>query len=293
MKISLICPVWNTPNKLFKDCLDSVLHLYGATEENFEAIFVDDGSTDGSAGKLDAAANGCPYVKVVHQENAGNSAARNAGIRMATGDYIAFLDCDDCLCSDFLANALRTVETGRDVYQFNIYKRYEKDNPELYPIMPHEEGEFFFPFTPSMTWVYAWAKLIRRSFLLEHDVWFPLPDVDVPRIYDGDYRNYIRGEDNYFCAILSSEAIMTKLESWYGVVHIQRGSSLGAKMKPVYDNGYLGLYLVYRALWDVATKRNDEPLLRFSEKGMSIHWGKAAQSRCPKGWEPPIPLITT
>lgn len=291
MKISLICPVWNTPRELFGTCLHSVTHLEGATEENFEAIFVDDGSTDGSAGMLDAAAKRCPFMRVVHQENAGNCVARNAGIRMATGDYIAFLDCDDYLLPDFLSNALRTVKSGRGVYQFNAYKRYEKDNPELYPILPHEDGEFIFPITKSMTWVYAWAKLIKRSFLLEHDVWFPIPGEDVPRIYEGVYRNYIRGEDNYFCALLSAEAITTRLESWYGVVHIQRGSSLGAQTKPVYDNGYLGLYLVYRALWDVAVKRNDEPLLRFSEKGMQLHWGKADKSRCPKGWEPPIVIV--
>ena len=291
MKISLICPVWNTPVELFKACLNSVVHLKGATPDNFEAIFVDDGSTDGSAGILAAAANRCPYLTAVFQENAGNCVARNRGMRMATGDYIAFLDCDDYLCPDFLDNALRTIETGRDVYQFNIYKRYEKDNPELYPILPHEAGEFVFPFTPSMTWVYAWAKLIKRSFQQEHNVWFPIPGEDVPRIYDGAYRNYIRGEDNYFGAILSAEAVSTRLESWYGVVHIQRGTSLGAKTKPVYDNGYLGLYLVYRALWNVAVERSDEPLLRFAEKGMTIHWGKSDKTRCPKGWEPPIVLI--
>lgn len=66
MKISLICPVWNTPRGLFRACLDSVVHLEGATEENFEAIFIDDGSSDGSAAVLDAAAKNCPYMKVVH-----------------------------------------------------------------------------------------------------------------------------------------------------------------------------------------------------------------------------------
>lgn len=289
MKISLICPVWNTPAELFKACLDSVVNLEGAREENFEAVFVDDGSTDGSALMLDAAARRCPYIKVVHQENAGNSAARNAGIRIATGNYIAFLDCDDYLCGTFLADALRTVESGRDVYQFNVYKRYEKDNPELYPILPHADGEFLFPISPSVTWVYAWAKLVRRSFLLEHDIRFPLPGVDVPSIYDGDYRNYVRGEDNYFCALLSSEAMVTKLEPWYGVVHVRRGTSLGMKTKPIHDdNGCLGLYLVYRALWDVARRRNDEPLLKFSEKGMELHLEKADKGRCPEGWGPPV-----
>ena len=290
MKISLICPVWNTPRALFKACLDSVVHLEGATEENFEAVFIDDGSTDGSAAILDAAAKNCPYMKVEHQKNAGNCVARNKGIQMAAGDYIAFLDCDDYLYKDFLANALETVKSGLDVYQFNIYKRYEKDNPTLYPIFPHCHGDFIFPLTPSMTWVFAWAKLIKRSFLLEHNVSFPVPGVDVPRMYKGAFRNYVRGEDNYFCALLSAEAIMTKMETWFGVVHVQRQSSLGKSTKTEEDNGYLGLYLVYRALWDVAGKRNNDALREFAVQGMKLHWGLADKGRCPKGWEPPIKL---
>lgn len=290
MKISLICPVWNTPRELFKACLRSVVNLDGATEENFEAIFVDDGSTDGSAGILDAAAKGCPYMKVEHQKNAGNCLARNKGIEMATGDYIAFLDCDDYLYKDFLANALNTVKSGKDVYQFNIYKRYEKDNPDLYPIFPHCNGDYIFPIMRSQTWVFAWAKLIKRSFLLEHEVWFPVPGADIPRMYKGKYRNYVRGEDNYFCALLSAEAVVTKLETWFGVVHVQRQSSLGKSTKTEQDNGYLGLYLVYLALWDVARKRDNDALREFAEKGMAQHWGLADKGRCPKGWEPPIDL---
>lgn len=288
MKISLICPVWNTPKALFKDCLNSVVNLEGATEENFEAIFIDDGSTDGSAGILDAAAKNCPYMKVLHQKNKGNCVSRNTGIEMATGDYVAFLDCDDYLYEGFLGNALKAVESGRDVYQFNVYKRYERDNPQLYPIFPHCNGDFLFPITPSMTWVFAWAKLIKRSFLLEHKVRFPVPGVDIPRMYRGTYRNYVRGEDNYFCALLAAEAMVTKMETWYGVVHIHRWTSLGKRTKTEEDNGYLGLYLVYRALWDEAGKRNDDALLKFAEEGMRLHWGLADKARCPKGWEPPL-----
>ncbi len=288
MKISLICPVWNTPRALFRACLDSIINLDGATEDNFEAILIDDGSTDGSAAVLDAAAKECTYMKVVHQKNVGNCISRNTGIEMATGDYIAFLDCDDYLCKDFLSNALATVRTGRDVYQFNVYKRYEKDNPTLYTIFPHCTGDFLFPLTPSMTWVYAWAKLIKRSFLLEHKVQFPVPGIDIPRMYKGAYRNYVRGEDNYFCALLSAESMVTKMESWFGVVHIVRDSSLGKKTKTDSDNGYLGLYLVYRALWDVAKERNNDALREFAEVGMRQHWGLADKERCPEGWDPPM-----
>lgn len=285
MKISLICPVWNAPRELFLACLDSVMNLDGATEENFEAIFIDDGSTDGSAKILDAAAERCPYMRVEHQKNKGNCVARNEGIKMATGDYIALLDCDDYLYQDFLKNALSTVKTGKNVYQFNIFKRYEKDNPDLYPIFPHCHGDNAFPNFSSSTWVYAWAKLIKRSFLLERQIWFPVPGIDVPRMYVGSLRNYVRGEDNYFCALLSAEAEITHMVIWFGVVHVQRATSLGKRGTTVVDRGNLELYLMYRALWNEGKRRENEAIMSFAHKCMVLHWGLADKSRCPKGWE--------
>ena len=288
MKISLICPVWNTPRELLRDCIRSVEALEGATEENFEAIFIDDGSTDGSAALLDAAAKRCPFVKAVHQKNKGNSVARNLGVEMASGDYVAFLDCDDYLYKGFLGNALNAAGTGKDVYHFNVYKRYEKDNPTLYPVFPHCYGDYIFPDFPANTWVFAWSRLVRRSFLLERGIRFPVPGEDVPRMFKGAYRNYVRGEDNYFCALLSAEAEVTKLEPWYGVVHVQRPSSLGKKGTTETDGGNIGLYLMYRGLWNEGVKRGNAALASFADKCMRLHWGLADHSLCPKGWKPPV-----
>lgn len=288
MKISLICPVWNTPRGLFRDCIDSVVNLDGATEENFEAIFIDDGSSDGSKWVLDKAVAKCPWIRVIHQKNKGNCATRNLGMDMATGDYVAFLDCDDYLFPGFLLSAIEAVKTGHDVYQFNIYKRYEKDNPTLYPVFPHCNGDCVFPDMPSQTWVYAWAKLIKRSFLVEKGIRFPEPDADVPRIYKGTLRNYVRGEDNFFCALVCAEAPVVKMVTWYGVVHIQRKTSLGKRTATGTDGGRLGLYLAYRALWNEAVKRENRSLVAFAEKGMALHWDLANQASCPEGWKPPI-----
>lgn len=284
MKISLICPVWNTPRKLFRACLGSVMNLEGATTDNFEAIFIDDGSTDGSGRLLDGAVEKCPWMRVIHQPNRGNCVARNMGIMHSTGDYVAFLDCDDYLYPGFLQNALRTVSSGKDVYQFNIYKKREKDDPTLYPMWPHSYGDCAFPPTESPTWVYAWAKLIRRGFLIGHDVRFPDPK-DVPSLYRGELRNYVRGEDNYFCARLLYEAGRAHLVPWFGVVHVIRQSSLGRRVVSSEDNGMLGLYLVYRALYNEADTKGDTPLARYAMDMMRLYWGLADKSRCPDGWK--------
>ena len=90
-KVSVIIPVYNV-EKYLQKCLDSVINQ---TYKNLEIICVDDGSPDNSGGILDAYAQNDSRIIVIHQENAGVSAARNRGLDAATGEYIAFVDSDD------------------------------------------------------------------------------------------------------------------------------------------------------------------------------------------------------
>ena len=89
--ISVIVPIYNVEPYL-SECLDS---LCGQTLRNIEIIGVDDGSTDGSGALLDEYAAKDKRIIAVHQKNAGVSAARNAGMRLARGEYLAFVDGDD------------------------------------------------------------------------------------------------------------------------------------------------------------------------------------------------------
>ncbi|HJH49587.1 glycosyltransferase family 2 protein, partial [Merdimonas faecis] len=91
--ISIIIPVYNTGNYL-QECIDSVRQQ---SYKSLELIFINDGSTDNSSAILDKAAESDPRIKVIEQENSGLSAARNRGMREASGDYIMFLDSDDWL----------------------------------------------------------------------------------------------------------------------------------------------------------------------------------------------------
>jgi glycosyltransferase involved in cell wall biosynthesis len=87
-KVSVVMPVYNG-ERFLRESLDSI---FAQTFREFEVICVDDGSTDNSAAVLE------PYgqrIRVVRQQNAGQSAARNVGVTLATGQYVAFLDQDD------------------------------------------------------------------------------------------------------------------------------------------------------------------------------------------------------
>ena len=99
--ISVIVPVYNAKAYL-ESCVTSVLRQ---TYAPVEVVLVDDGSTDGSAEMCDRLAAAHASVQVVHQANAGVSAARNAGFKAARGDWVTFVDADDQL----LPNALQTL----------------------------------------------------------------------------------------------------------------------------------------------------------------------------------------
>lgn len=105
--ISIIIPVYEAKDTLER-CVGSLIdeELSGL----YEIILVDDGSKDGSGDMCDAFAQRHPsIVRVLHQDNAGVSAARNAGINVAAGTYLAFVDADDYVTSSYLKSCLSTV----------------------------------------------------------------------------------------------------------------------------------------------------------------------------------------
>lgn len=95
--ISIIVPIYNV-EKYLCECLDSISQLKAFS---WEAILVNDGSTDSSGAICDEYAKREPKFRVIHQKNAGVSAARNAGLEAAEGEWIWFVDSDDCINPDF------------------------------------------------------------------------------------------------------------------------------------------------------------------------------------------------
>ena len=96
MKISVIVPVYNCAPYVER-CIRSILEQ---TYSNLEIICVDDGSSDDSGKILDVLACEDARIRVIHQKNTGASAARNAGIDVATGELITFVDSDDAIEPD-------------------------------------------------------------------------------------------------------------------------------------------------------------------------------------------------
>lgn len=186
--ISVIIPVYKVEKYLCR-CVDSVLEQ---TYTNMEIILVDDGSPDNCPVMCDEYARQDSRVKVIHQENAGLSGARNAGIDMAQGQWLAFVDSDDYLTADFLERLYQAcVDTGSSL----SVCRWEYVRGETIP--EHGTGEtrvytgremlanLYVP--DGAYFVVAWNKLYRKE--LFEDIRYPLgiiheDEATTYRIYD-------------------------------------------------------------------------------------------------------------
>lgn len=128
--ISVIVPVYNVAAYL-PQCIESIL---GQDYEKLEVLLVDDGSRDESGAICDRYAALDSRIRVIHQKNGGAAAAKNAGLRVATGEYLSFLDSDDYL------------EPGTYRYMADILKSYGADVVQCafrYVFRDHAEDQIF------------------------------------------------------------------------------------------------------------------------------------------------------
>ena len=121
-KISVIIPIYKVEQYL-DECVESVVNQ---TYTNLEIILVDDGSPDHCPELCDRWAEKDARIKVIHKENGGLSDARNAGIDVAVGDYIGFVDSDDWIKTDMYEKMLQAlIKENADICACNILSCYE------------------------------------------------------------------------------------------------------------------------------------------------------------------------
>ncbi len=171
--ITVILPVYNVSQYLYR-CIKSVINQ---TYKNIEIILVDDGSTDESGCICDEFANLDQRIKVIHKENGGLSDARNAGIEIAKGEYLTFIDSDDYVDEDYVEylyhlvcdnQALMSICSHTVVYDNGTVLKKETGEYQLLDskvvlerILYDEDIDLS-----------AWAKLYHKS--LFEDIRFPV-----------------------------------------------------------------------------------------------------------------------
>lgn len=173
--VSVVIPAYNAENYVVR-CIDTVLAQSFA---DMEVVIVDDGSTDRTPNILEWYADNFRNIRVVHQENEGVQAARNAGIMLARGEYTGFVDSDDMIRPDMVERLYECVKAnGCDIA---ITSGYEINHRGYSPIMQHSIKENVAVTAEEFLGMYAsggyampavWNKLYRTSLVKEH--LFPL-----------------------------------------------------------------------------------------------------------------------
>lgn len=228
MQFSIIVPVYNVAPFLAQ-CLDSVT---GQTFSDYEVWVVDDGSTDGSGVICDRYAQKDSRVHVIRQENQGLSGARNTGLQHAQGQWIAFVDSDDWISTDYLEVVSRRIQkTPAELYCFNSCKMCEDGTQSAGKLIffPENDGVVFR--TEKERYRYyidkilhyqvgweAWHCVFSRSLIEQHGLRFqPTQEVFAEDLlFNLQYALYVKNVE-YICNIL--------------YFYRQRGSSLLGQKK--------------------------------------------------------------
>ena len=173
MKLSIVIPVYRTEHTLYR-CVKSVLNQ---EFRDMEIILVDDGSPDRCPALCDEWAAKDQRIQVIHKENGGLSDARNAGITIATGDYITFVDSDDYIRRHTYDPLMQQLEKNPDIdileYPINVHY----GSPRLYtiefkPEATYHDMETYWLDGQAYQHTYACNKIFRKSLFAE--VHFPV-----------------------------------------------------------------------------------------------------------------------
>lgn len=170
MKFSIIVPIYNV-EKYIDKCVNSLLDQ---TYKNIEIILVDDGSPDGCPEKCDKYALQDNRVITIHKTNGGLSDARNAGLRIAKGDYIIFVDSDDYVELDTCEKLVPFTERMPQIIVADAI--VEGGSQCLTHIRTDEmmNGEQYLleAYRVKKAPMAAWLNIYNRKYLLENDLWF-------------------------------------------------------------------------------------------------------------------------
>lgn len=173
-KISIIIPVYKVEEYLH-ECIDSILNQ---DFDDFEVILVDDGSPDNCPAICDEYAKTDSRITVIHKENGGPSAARNAGIPKMTGDYVWFVDGDDYLPDNAFDTIMKSLVGDADVIHFGfLCKQFngeiaKSDIPFIGNVDKVKMSELAEKACSSHLYTYAWRNIYKTDFIKKYDLKF-------------------------------------------------------------------------------------------------------------------------
>lgn len=172
--ISIIVPVYNA-EKYIAHCIDSIL---SQTFANFEALLVNDGSTDESGKICDDYAKKNDRVRVIHKENGGVSSARNKGLDNATGNWICFIDSDDWVSTSYLQNFINAADEDTQLVLQSFWHENETKQTSIPVYLPdciinyNFELVSFLESAKNVHNGFLWHRMFKRAIIEKEKVRF-------------------------------------------------------------------------------------------------------------------------
>ena len=256
VKLSIIIPVYNVEDYI-SNCLESILNQ---SFKDFEVICVNDGSTDNSLSILQDYKAKDVRIIIIDKKNEGSGVARNAGLSIAKGEYVYFVDGDDWLEANALEKAvLKSNELNTDILIFGGLSYYEgkgqnggysanklpkKYLDKVFSAKEIKKDIFKFPST-------AWTKLYKRDFLVKNNIKFQ--DIKAGQDQLPFFHSMIKAEriallpENLYCYRKNRKGAVTSVKKkknfspiyvFYGIEDMLKSENLLDEYKSIFVNKY-------------------------------------------------------
>lgn len=175
--LSIIIPVFNRERTIEK-CIDSVLEsLKGSPDFSTEIILIDDGSEDRSAQICRKYVNEHGFITLIENEHGGVSKTRNTGINAARGEYLAFIDSDDCVGSAYIEQLKTAIASKPNMALFSTHYilsprgELKEDSLNL-PLGESQKADNLFPYLIEQRLNACWDKIYRTEIIKENGIRF-------------------------------------------------------------------------------------------------------------------------
>lgn len=209
--ISVIMPCYNTEKYIHK----TLTSLFGQSMQDFEVIFINDGSTDSTASIIEEVKSRYPdRVITIHKENEGQSKARNKGLDVASGKYVIFLDSDDYIDSDYFEVLVSAAEENDSEMVLSGQHKVDENGNTIaninYPVDKYPDY--------SLRRLNPHGKLYKLSMLNEHNIRF------------AEGKLYEDNPFNFLAMFLCKNQVILPYNGHYQVIH--PGSTMTKRMDP-------------------------------------------------------------
>lgn len=294
--VSIIVPVYNT-QEFLEECIESIL---GQTYKNIELILIDDGSTDSSGEICDRYKKKDERIQVIHKENGGNTSARKAGLALAKGKYVGFVDSDDWIDENMYEQLVGVMEESQVDMVCSGYCVYPDGEKNVYEVLSdgiYTKGDNY----EEVIQVLIGRVSDQRGGLI-HNLWCKMFKIMLIKEVMGTLDDNIQvGEDwlGVCKAVLRADSVRVMNKAFYhyrmnenSITH-KRDKNFFSKINELY-NGFREEIEKYPDYFDTLSKQLAYEMVKFLLEGVNsrFDYGFDENVSVPE-YKIPIDLWTT